>query len=134
MEETGKSVQKCIGFDTEEVVATTYVADTLDEAGTAAAADTVKDAGTAAVKEADTAVKEADTAVKEADTADVKEVDTAVKEVDTAVKETEKTNHLRIVVANASTENCQTLGYTVYWDAQLSKSQTSHELPSPAKP
>ena len=127
MEETGKRVQKCIGFDTEEVVATTYVADTLDEAGTAAAADTVKEAGTAAVKEADTAdVKEADTAVKEADT--------AVTEADTAVTETEKTKHLRIVVANASAENCQTLGYTVYWDAQLSKSQTSHELPSPAKP
>ena len=89
------------------------MADTLDEAGTAAAVDTVKEAGTAAVKEADTA---------------------DVKEADTAVTETEKTNHLRIVVANASAENCQTLGYTVYWDAQLSKSQTSHELPSPAKP
>ena len=112
MEETENGVQKCIGFDTEEVVATTYVADTLDEAGTAAAADTVKEAGTAAVKEADTAVKEADT----------------------AVTETEKMKHLQIVVAKASAENCQTLGYTVYWDAQLSKSQTSHELPSPAKP
>ena len=106
MEETGKSVQKCIGFDTEEVVAMTHVVDTLGGASTADVADIVKEAGTAAVKEADTAF------------------------VQDWQCYSEKTNHLRIVVANASAENCQTLGHTVYWDAQLSKSQTSHELPS----
>ena len=94
MEETEKSVQKCIGFDTEEVVATTHVADTVE-------------AGTAAV---------------------------AVYEGQDGLCYSEKTNHLQIVVANTSAENCQTVGHTVYWVAQVPPSESSHELSSSSEP
>ncbi|XP_062085395.1 uncharacterized protein LOC133791486 [Humulus lupulus] len=89
--ETGKSVQTCIDFDTVEVVATTYMADTLEEANT---------------------------------------VVVVVCEGQDGSCYFEKTYHLQIVMANTSAESCQTVGYTDYWVAEVSPSESSHKFPS----